>query len=155
MARAVIQNALSFGRKRWTELVIPWCTYTSPEVAHVGLTEQQAKEEGREIDTYTQHFAEVDRAMLEGETDGFVKVHCKKGSDKILGGTIVAPSAGDMISEITLAMTHNLGLSQIGSTIHPYPTQTEAIRKLGDQYNRTRLTPLVKSLFERWLKWSR
>jgi len=155
MARAVIQNALFFGRQRWTDLIIPWCTYTSPEVAHVGLSEQQAKEQGRAIDTYVQHFAEIDRAILEGETEGFVKVHTKRGSDRILGATIVAPGAGEMISEITLAMTHRLGLSKIGSTIHPYPTQTEAIRKLGDQYNRTRLTPLVKSLFERWLTWSR
>ncbi|PQO33237.1 FAD-containing oxidoreductase [Blastopirellula marina] len=155
MARAVIQNALFFGRKRWTDLIIPWCTYTSPEVAHVGLSEHQAKEQGRGIDTYSQHFTENDRAILAGETEGLVKVHVKKNTDKIVGATIVAPHAGEMISEITLAMTHGLGLGKIGSTIHPYPTQTEAIRKLGDQYNRTRLTPFVKSLFERWLTWSR
>lgn len=155
MARAVIQNALFFGRKRWTDLVIPWCTYTTPEVAHVGLSQHQAKEKGLAIDTYVQPFSEIDRAILEGEIYGFVKVHVKKGTDKIVGATIVAPSAGEMISEITLAMTHGLGLSKIGSTIHPYPTQTEAIRKLGDQYNRTRLTPFVKSLFQRWLTWSR
>lgn len=155
MARAVIQNALFFGRKRWTDLVIPWCTYTSPEVAHVGLSEHRAKEAGRPIDTYIQNFSENDRALLEGETEGFVKVHVKQGTDKIVGATIVAPSAGEMISEITLAMTHGLGLSKIGSTIHPYPTQAEAIRKLGDQYNRTRLTPFVKALFQRWLNWSR
>ncbi|MBA2114177.1 mercuric reductase [Bremerella alba] len=155
MARAVIQNALFFGRKRWTDLVIPWCTYTTPEVAHVGLSEHQAKEKGVAIDTYLQHFADIDRAILEGETEGFVKVHVKKGTDKIVGATIVAPSAGEMISEITLAMTHGLGLSKVGSTIHPYPTQTEAIRKLGDQYSRTRLTPWVKTLFQRWLSWSR
>ncbi|QDU77494.1 Mercuric reductase [Bremerella volcania] len=155
MARAVIQNALFLGRKRWTDLIIPWCTYTSPEVAHVGLSEHQANEQGRAIDTYIQHFSEIDRSILEEETEGFVKVHVKKGTDKILGATIVAPSAGEMISEISLAMTHGLGLGKIGSTIHPYPTQTEAIRKLGDQYNRTRLTPFVKALFHRWLAWSR
>jgi len=155
MARLVIQNALFFGRKRWTDLVIPWCTYTIPEVAHVGLTQRESNEQGREIDTFAQHFSDIDRSILEGETAGLVKVHVKKGSDKIVGATIVAPAAGEMISEITQAMTHGLGLGQIGSTIHPYPTQTEAIRKLGDQYNRTRLTPLVKSLFERWLTWTR
>ncbi len=84
----------------------------------------------------------MDRAILDGEDGGFVKVHVKKGTDTILGATIVASHAGDMISEITLAMTHGLGLGQIGSTIHPYPTQAEAIRKLGDQFSRTRLTPL-------------
>ena len=100
-------------------------------------------------------FSDVDRAILEGETDGFVKAHTKKGTDQILGATIVAKNAGDMISEVTLAMKHGIGLKKIGSTIHPYPTQAEAIRKLGDAYNRTRLTPFVKSLFSKWLSWTR
>ena len=155
MARIVIQNALFMGRKKASALVIPWCTYTSPEIAHVGLYEQQAKDQGIEVDTYTQKLAEVDRAILEGEDDGFARVHVKRGTDKIVGATIVARNAGDMISEITLAMTHGLGLSKVGSTIHPYPTQAEAIRKLGDQYNRTRLKPLIKSLFTKWLAWTR
>ncbi len=155
MARTVIQNTLFFGRKKWTDLVIPWCTYTSPEIAHVGITEAEADQQGISLHTITQSMEENDRAILEGETEGFVKVHLKKGSDKILGATIVAPNAGDMISEITLAMTHKIGLGKIASSIHPYPTQAEAIRKAGDQYNRTRLTPFVKSMFDRWLKWTR
>lgn len=155
MARIVIQNALFMGRKKASSLTIPWCTYTTPEVAHVGLYEHEAKEQGIAIDTYVQHFDDVDRAILEGEENGFVKVHVKQGKDKILGATIVARNAGDMISEITLAMTHDLGLSKIGSAIHPYPTQAEAIRKLGDQYSRTRLTPFVKWIFNKWLSWTR
>ncbi len=155
MARIVIQNALFKGGRKSSTLVIPWCTYTSPEIAHVGLYEHQAKDRNILIDTYVQKFHDVDRAILEGEENGFVKVHVKRGTDQIVGATIVARSAGDLISEITLAMTHGLGLSKIGSTIHPYPTQAEAIRKLGDQYSRTRLTPLVKSLFSRWLEWTR
>jgi pyruvate/2-oxoglutarate dehydrogenase complex dihydrolipoamide dehydrogenase (E3) component len=155
MARIVIQNALFKGRKKSSALTIPWCTYTSPEIAHVGIYENQAEEQGIEVDTYVQHFSDVDRAILESEDEGFAKVHVKKGTDKIVGATIVARNAGDMISEITLAMTHRLGLSKIGSTIHPYPTQAEAIRKLGDQYSRTRLTPLVKSIFNKWLAWTR
>ncbi|MCA8984118.1 MAG: mercuric reductase [Planctomycetaceae bacterium] len=155
MARIVIQNALFKGRAKASALTIPWCTYTSPEVAHVGLYEKDATAQGIEIDTYVQHFADVDRAILAGETEGYVKVHTRKGTDNILGATIVAPHAGDLISEITLAMTHKLGLSKIGSTIHPYPTQAEAIRKLGDQYSRTRLTPFIKSLFKKWLAWTR
>ena len=151
MARIVIQNALFLGRSRVSNLIIPWCTYTSPEVAHVGLSEHEANERGVKVDTYRQEFAGVDRAILEGETDGFVKVHTRKGTDRILGGTIVARNAGDMISEITLAMKAGIGLKTIGSAIHPYPTQAEAIRKLGDQFNRTRLTPFVKRLFQRWL----
>ena len=99
-------------------------------------------------------FADVDRAILEGDTEGLVKVHLKKGSDIILGATIVARHAGDLISEITLAMQHNIGLGKIASVIHPYPTLAEAIRKLGDQYNRTRLTPFVASLFRKWLSWT-
>ncbi len=87
--------------------------------------------------------------------EGFVKVHVRKGTDQIVGATIVAANAGDLISEITLAMTHRVGLRGIGNTIHPYPTQAEAIRKLGDQYNRTPLTPFVKLLFKKWLAWSR
>ena len=155
MARIVIQNALFKGRRKSTSLVIPWCTYTTPEIAHVGLYEAEAKEKGIEIDTFVQELGEVDRAILDGEDHGFVKAHVKKGKDEIVGATIVAHHAGDMISEITMAMTHGLGLSQIGSTIHPYPTQTEAIRKLGDQFSRTRLTPLVKALFNKWLAWTR
>jgi pyruvate/2-oxoglutarate dehydrogenase complex dihydrolipoamide dehydrogenase (E3) component len=155
MARIVIQNALFMGRRKASSLVIPWCTYTSPEIAHVGLSEHQAKEKNIDIDTYIQKFHDVDRAILDGEEEGFVKVHVKKGTDKIVGATIVASHAGDMISEVTLAMTHGLGLSKLGGTIHPYPTQAEAIRRLGDQYSRTRLTPLVKSLFLKWLAWTR
>ena len=155
MARIVIQNALFMGRAKASALTIPWCTYTSPEIAHVGLYERDAQAQGIEIDTYIQHFADIDRAILAGETEGFVKVHTRKGTDQIVGATIVAPQAGDLISEITLAMTHGLGLKKLGSTIHPYPTQAEAIRKLGDQFNRTRLTPFVKSLFRKWLSWTR
>ena len=149
-ARIVIQNALfalgPFGRRKASELVIPWATYTSPEIAHVGLYEADAAAAGIEIDTYTQPLEDVDRAILEGQDEGFVKIHTKKGTDQIVGATIVAENAGDMISEITLAMTNKVGLGRIASTIHPYPTQAEAIRKLGDQINRTRLTPLAQKV---------
>jgi pyruvate/2-oxoglutarate dehydrogenase complex dihydrolipoamide dehydrogenase (E3) component len=155
MARMVIQNALFMGRKKLSGLVIPWCTYTTPEVAHVGLSEAQAQKEGVNIDTYTVQMSEVDRAILDGKTDGFVRIHTQKGSDTILGATIVASHAGDLINEIVLAMTQGIGLGSLANAIHPYPTQAEAIRKAGDLYNRTRLTPKVKSLFETWLRWRR
>lgn len=154
-ARIVIQNALFFGSKKSSALTIPWATYTSPEIAHVGLYEKDAKERGIEITTFTQPFSEVDRAILDGETEGFVRVHVKKGTDEIVGATIVAEHAGDMISELTLAMTHKIGLGKIAATIHPYPTQAEAIRKVGDQYNRTRLTPKVKNIMTKLLAWRR
>jgi pyruvate/2-oxoglutarate dehydrogenase complex dihydrolipoamide dehydrogenase (E3) component len=154
-ARIVIGNALFLGRSKASKLTIPWCTYTSPEIAHVGLYESEAKKQGILIDTFEQPLAHIDRAILDGEDEGFVKVHVKKGTDTIVGATIVAAHAGDLISEITLAMVGGLGLRKIGSVIHPYPTQAEAIRKLGDLYNRTRLTPLVRFLFKRWLAWTR
>jgi pyruvate/2-oxoglutarate dehydrogenase complex dihydrolipoamide dehydrogenase (E3) component len=154
-ARLVIQNALFFGRKKSSALIIPWATYTSPEVAHVGLYERDAKERGLAITTFTQPLREVDRALLDGETEGFVRVHVRTGTDEIVGATIVAEHAGDLISELTLAMTNKIGLGKIANTIHPYPTQAEAIRKVGDQYNRSRLTPKVKGLMTRLLAWRR
>lgn len=155
MARIVIQNALFMGRAKASSLIIPWCTYTSPELAHVGLTEEEAQKRGVAINSFTQPLASVDRAILEGEEEGFVRVHVKAGTDEIVGATVVASNAGDMIGALTMALKHKIGLKKIGSTIHPYPTQAEAIRKLGDQYSRTRLTPTVKSLFAKWLSWSR
>ncbi|MFZ3046341.1 MAG: FAD-containing oxidoreductase, partial [Desulfatirhabdiaceae bacterium] len=107
------------------------------------------------IDTFTRELKEVDRAILESRTNGFVRVHVKKGTDRILGATIVASNAGDMISEITLAMTNGLGHKQIGNTIHTYPTQAEAIRQVADAFNRSRLTQMVKWLFSGWLAWQR
>jgi pyruvate/2-oxoglutarate dehydrogenase complex dihydrolipoamide dehydrogenase (E3) component len=151
MARIVIQNALFMGRAKVTSLVIPWCTYTQPEVAHVGIYQKEAQEKGIELDTFTQPLDGVDRAILDGETAGFVRVHVKKGGDEILGATIVADHAGDMISHFAMAMTHRLGLKKIAGTIFPYPTQAEAVRKTGDAYNRTRLTPFLKRLFVWWL----
>jgi pyruvate/2-oxoglutarate dehydrogenase complex dihydrolipoamide dehydrogenase (E3) component len=154
-ARIVIQNALFFGRKKFSALTIPWCTYTDPEVAHVGLNEEQAQKQGIPVTTFMKPLSEVDRAIVDGEAEGFVKIHVKKGTDKILGATIVARHAGEMISEITAAMVGNLGLGTLAGVIHPYPTQAEAIRQTGDLYNRTKLTPGLKRLFTRFLKWRR
>jgi pyruvate/2-oxoglutarate dehydrogenase complex dihydrolipoamide dehydrogenase (E3) component len=105
-ARIVIQNALFCGRKKLSAVVMPWSTYTDPEIAHVGMYERDAAERGIEVDTFTRHFSEVDRAIADGDEEGFVKVHVKKGSDRILGATIVARHAGEMISELTLALPH-------------------------------------------------
>ncbi|MBD1882452.1 mercuric reductase [Microcoleus vaginatus] len=154
-ARMVIQNTLFFGRKKLSALTIPWCTYTDPEIARVGLGDRELQAAGIDIDTFLIPFEKVDRAIIDGEEEGFVKIHVKKGSDKILGATIVARHAGDMIGQITLAMVNNIGLGKIASTIQPYPTQADAIRKAGDAYNRTRLTPFVKNLFNKWLAWTR
>ena len=153
LARIAVQNALfgTFGRKKASALTVPWCTYTTPEVAHVGLSEHDATARGIEVTTLTVPLREVDRAVLDGEDDGFLRVHLKKGSDRIVGATLVATHAGDMISELTLAMTAGIGLGAIAGTIHPYPTQAEVMKKAADAYNRTRLTPTVKALFRWWL----
>ncbi len=149
MARLVIRNALFFGRDRFSKLLIPWATYTDPEVAHVGLYESDLRRQNIEFATHKREFAEVDRAIVDEETEGFVKIHTKKGTDQILGATIVGAHAGDMISEITVAMHGGMGLGRLASVIHPYPTAAEAIRQCGDAYNRARLTPTVRSIFHR------
>lgn len=154
-ARILIANALFMGRQKTSALTIPWCTYTDPEIAHVGMYERDAKEKGIETATLTVPLSCIDRAVLDGETEGFARVHLRKGTDKIVGATIVARHAGEMVGEFSLAITAGLGLSSIGTTIHPYPTQAEVIKRLADTYNRTRLTPLVKRLLAGWLKWQR
>jgi pyruvate/2-oxoglutarate dehydrogenase complex dihydrolipoamide dehydrogenase (E3) component len=154
-ARIVIQNTLFGGRKRLSALTMPWCTYTEPELAHVGLSEMDAKAQGVSVTTFRRDMKDVDRALADGEEDGFVKIHVRQGTDEILGATIVASHAGDLISEISAAMAARMGLGKLASVIHPYPTQAEAIRQCGDAYNRTRLTPLVRSLFARYLAWQR
>lgn len=154
-ARIVLQNALFGGRKKLSALNVPWCTYTDPELAHTGLSAAEAAERGLAIREWTRSFAEVDRARAEGVTDGFVRLRTRAGSDEIVGATIVGPHAGDLISEVSVAMAGGVGLGRLASVIHPYPTRAEAIRQLGDAYNRTRLTPVVKALFAQWLAWQR
>lgn len=155
LARILIANALFMGRQKTSALTIPWCTYTDPEIAHVGMYEADATAKGIAVTTFTVPLADIDRAVLDGETDGFARVHLRRGTDKILGATIVARHAGEMINEFSLAITSGLGISAIGKTIHPYPTQAEVIKRLADAHNRTRLTPFVKNLLSGWLAWQR
>ncbi len=155
LARILIANALFMGRQKTSALTIPWCTYTDPEIAHVGMYERDAVEKGIEVHTLTVPLSDIDRAVLDGEAEGFTRVHLRKGTDKILGATIVARHAGEMINEFSLAITNGLGISAIGRTIHPYPTQAEVIKRVADAYNRTRLTPFVKKVLGGWLKWQR
>ncbi len=154
-AKIAVQNALFFPTKKLSSLVMPWCTYTDPEIAHVGIYAHEAAEQGVAIDTFEGPLAEVDRAIAAGEEDGFVKVHVKKGSDRILGATIVAAHAGEMISEVTLAIVGKLGLGTILNTIHPYPTQAEAIKRAASAYTRTRATPRVLRILEAWMAFRR
>lgn len=155
LARILIANALFLGRQQTSTLTIPWCTFTDPEIAHVGMYEREAAEKGIAVATMTVPLTAVDRAVLDGETEGFARVHLRKGTDKILGATLVARHAGEMINEVTFAITHGLGLAAIGRTIHPYPTQAEVLKKLADAYNRTRLTWWVQKVLGLWLRWRR
>lgn len=154
-ARMAVQNALFLGKKRLSDLTMPWCTYTDPEIAHVGLYETEAQARGIATDTFNVCLADVDRAIADGETEGFVKVLVKKGTDRIIGATIVAAHAGDLISEISVAMAGKIGLKTIADVIHPYPTQAGAIRRVGADYNRKRLTPPVAAFLKWWLRWKR
>jgi len=150
-ARIVIQNALFFGRAKASALNIPWCTYTQPEVAHVGIYAEDAKKKGIATDTIMVPMSDIDRARTDGETEGFIKVLLRQGTDTILGATIVSAHAGEMISEISVAMAAGAGLKTLAGVIHPYPTQAEAIKRVADAYSRTRLTPTLKTLFTQWL----
>jgi pyruvate/2-oxoglutarate dehydrogenase complex dihydrolipoamide dehydrogenase (E3) component len=151
-ARLVVANALFFGRGKASSLVMPWCTYTSPEIAHVGMYEEDARTAGLEVDTITVTLEDLDRAVLDGAGEGFARVHLKKGTDRILGATVVAENAGDIIGELALACTARVGLGKIAQTIHPYPTQGEIVRKMADAWRRTKLTPGAKRFLATFFK---
>jgi pyruvate/2-oxoglutarate dehydrogenase complex dihydrolipoamide dehydrogenase (E3) component len=154
-AKIVVQNALFLRTQKLSSLVMPWCTYTDPEIAHVGMYERDAREAGIEIDSYEVPLHLVNRAVTDGEDEGFAKVHVKRGSDRILGGTIVAAHAGEMISELTLAIVNKVGLGGIGNTIHPYPTQAEALKRAAGLYTRSRLSPRLAKWLGRYMSWRR
>jgi pyruvate/2-oxoglutarate dehydrogenase complex dihydrolipoamide dehydrogenase (E3) component len=147
-ARLAVQNALFFGRGKASSLVVPRCTYTSPELAHVGMTADEARAAGHEVETITVPLREVDRAVLDGEDDGFLRVHVRRGSDRILGATLVAEHAGEIITLVTQAMAAGRGLLSLGQAIYPYPTQAEVVRKAADALRRRKLTPLAKKGFD-------
>ena len=152
-ARVVVRNILmplQLLRQKIETAVLPWVTYTDPEIAHVGFGEREAQKSNIVYDLFVVPLEEVDRAVVESEEIGFAKVLAAKDSDKILGVTIVGARAGDLIHEFVLAMKAGIGLGTLASTIHAYPTFAELARKVGDKYNRTRLTPRAKKVFT-WL----
>jgi pyruvate/2-oxoglutarate dehydrogenase complex dihydrolipoamide dehydrogenase (E3) component len=152
-ARIVVRNILmplKLLRQKVDYSAVPWCTFTEPEIARVGLSENEAKKRNIEYDLYKQEMSDVDRAVVENATAGFAKVLTVRGSDEILGAVIVAERAGDLLQPLVLAMQAGLGLSKVAAAIHPYPTFVEIERKAGDAYNKTKLTPLAKKAFA-WL----
>lgn len=155
MARLCLRNALFFGRKKLSSLVIPRCTYTDPAVAHVGLTAAEASERGIEVDSYRVDLAEVDRAVVDGDVSGFAVVHVRRGTGKIVGATVVAREAGELIAEMVLLMTNRRSVTDLARTIHCYPTQSEIWKRIADNYTRTRLTPTIARAVGWWLAWWR
>jgi pyruvate/2-oxoglutarate dehydrogenase complex dihydrolipoamide dehydrogenase (E3) component len=154
MARLVIRNALFPTKGRASSLIIPWCTYTEPEIGTVGLTEEQAHDRNLSVTVFRQTASQLDRAATDG-AESWVKVLVHHGTDRILGATVVGQHAGELIGTLSLAMTYGIGLKKLASTVFPYPTYTEAIKKIADQYNRSRLTPTAKRIIGTWLRWFR
>lgn len=160
MAQIVIQNALfphpfGLGYASVDSLVMPWCTFTDPEVAHVGMYGKDAIAKGVEVETYTFKLDEVDRAVLDGEEEGFARVHIQKGTDKILGATIVAAHAGEMIGEFSVAMKAGAGAKTIAGTIHPYPTQAEVNKKVVNLWRKAHFTQGTKNKLMKLFAWMR
>jgi hypothetical protein len=148
-----MQNAWFFGRRKAGALTIPFCTFTDPEVAHVGLPAEDAERRRPDVQTISVPLSDVDRADLDDETEGFVKVRHERG--RLLGCTIVAAHAGEMIGQATAALAHGTTLNDCSSAIYAYPTQAEALRKAGDAYRRTRLTAGVRRWLERYFRLTR
>lgn len=155
LGRIALQNALFFGRKRASDLVIPWCTYTNPEIAHVGLNDEEARKSGIEIETFTLPFAENDRGVVDGDTAGFARVHASKENGRVLGATLVSRHAGESIGELVMAIQHGIKVGALGAVIHPYPTEADIIKRLGDLSQRGRLKPWMKRTLVKAFQWRR
>jgi pyruvate/2-oxoglutarate dehydrogenase complex dihydrolipoamide dehydrogenase (E3) component len=149
-ARIVVDNALFLRRERLSTLTIPWCTFTDPEIAHVGMYVRDACERRIPIKTFTVLMHDVDRAITDAEEDGFVKIHVREGTDEILGATVVARHAGEMINDLSLAMTAKIGLSKIARVVRAYPTQAAAIKMAADAYETASTSPRRKKLRAAW-----
>lgn len=158
-ARIVIKNSLfspwGWGKAKVSNLLIPRVTYTDPEIAQVGLTLEQAQGQYPSVQAMTIPLTAIDRGITDGTTAGFMQVVYATGSDQILGATLVAKNAGDLISTITLAMTQNLGLNALAQMIYPYPTQAEIIKKAADTYRKTLLTPQIRKILRLLTQFSR
>ena len=150
-ARIVIRNALFFGSARADGLVIPWCTYTKPELAHVGATRAQLEQARTAYQAFRFPFGDLDRGRTDNGADGFAEVLVAAGSDRILGATLVGKDAGEQIAPLVLLMTLRKGLASLGSLVLPYPTRSEYLRRLADAWNRTRLTPRAAATLRWWL----
>jgi len=155
LGRIALQNALFFGRKRASDLVVPWCTYTDPEIAHVGLNAEGASKSGIEMETFSLPFTDNDRGVVDADTQGFARVHVRKKDGKLLGATLVSRHAGESIGELVMAIQHKMKIGELGAIIHPYPTEAEIIKRLGDASQRGRLKPWMKRALVKVFQWRR
>jgi pyruvate/2-oxoglutarate dehydrogenase complex dihydrolipoamide dehydrogenase (E3) component len=155
LGRIALQNALFFGRKRANDLVIPWCTYTDPEIAHVGLNQESASNSGMETETFQLPFKDNDRGVVDNDTQGFARVHVRKKDGRLLGATLVSRHAGESIGELVMAIQRKMKIGQLGAVIHPYPTEAEIIKRLGDASQRGRLKPWMKRALVKIFQWRR
>ena len=155
-ARALIQNALFLATAKIDGLVVPRCTYTDPEVASVGMLGEELTAQGVAFDTFAVDLGELDRMKADPrtrhQTGNIARVFTQKGSDKILGASVVGADAGELIAPICVMMSNKLGLSAAQKTLFSYPTRSEYLKRLGDAYNKGRMTPLVARLFDFWLR---
>jgi pyruvate/2-oxoglutarate dehydrogenase complex dihydrolipoamide dehydrogenase (E3) component len=133
-ARLCVANALDGANRRAHDLIIPHCTYTDPEVASVGLTPLRAAEEGVTVDVHRLELSKVERAFIDGEEEGFATIYTRKGTGQIVGATLVAAHAGEMISELTLAITGRLTMEALAEAVHCYPTQAEVFQRIALEY---------------------
>lgn len=150
-ARLALRNALFGGRGRASSLLIPSCTFTDPESARVGATSSELSARGVAFRVFEQPFEGVDRAVLDGSTEGFVQLRVSGRGGRILGASIVGEGAGEMIGHVAGLMRAGVGIEALSDAVFPYPTRAEALRKLGDAHRRTRLTPFAKRVIGLWL----
>jgi pyruvate/2-oxoglutarate dehydrogenase complex dihydrolipoamide dehydrogenase (E3) component len=153
-ARIVVQNALFVPTASARGLIVPRCTYTTPEVAQVGRSRGELEQRGEPFDVYTVPYDELDRGRAQGDDQGFVEILTQRSRPRILGATIVGRDAGEQIAAVCIALRHGLGIDDFAKVVLPYPTRAEALRRIGDEYNRTRLTPTASRLLATWLKWT-
>jgi pyruvate/2-oxoglutarate dehydrogenase complex dihydrolipoamide dehydrogenase (E3) component len=151
--RIVTANALFRGRQRLSAQAVPWCTFTDPEIAHVGMYVTEARHKNIPVKNFTVLMHEVDRAIADSEEDGFVKLYVREGTSKILGATVVARHAGDLINEISLAMSAGLNLHDLARANQPYPTQSQAIKMAAEACTQSRSSAIGTWLKRKWLSW--
>ncbi len=153
-ARVVVQNALFLPTAKYDSRFVPRCTYTTPEVAQIGPTRDELELEGAHFDSYQVRYGELDRGRTQGDTDGYIEILTEPGSSRIIAATIVGHDAGEQLGPVCVAVANGLGIDQLGKAQFAYPTRVEAFRRIADQYNRKRLTPMTRSLFARWFRWT-